>query len=527
MNLLERAILNVAPRWAAQRARSRAVVAHYDAATVGRRSSSLKAARSDADSAAAQRQRMAFYARDIVRNTPFAARAQAVITGNVVGDGIIPKITVDYPKMSKPRLRKIRERGIRQIEEHLDSTRIDREGRLNLYGLQGLVMKTVVDAGEALVRIHKDSLIADALPLQLEVLEPDYLDQTRYGRFEAGGEIRNGIEYDAAGRRVAYWLYPEHPGAEGVLQVGRGTSLRVPADQILHIYRVDRPGQQRGVTWFAPVMMRLQDLANHEDAQLLRQEIAACFAVFRVPGETQGGQSRDGDFKELSPGSIYDLADGEDVKFAVPPGVEGYDEFTRSVLRSIAAGLGITYESLTGDLSQVNFSSARMGRLDMDQNVSSWQWVMMIPQMMQPLSRLFVEAWAAVDADALIEAGLPGDIWQHITLAWVPPRKFLVDPAREFAALREAVRSGFASRQQVVRMLGIDPERLMEEQGQDKEEADRLGLPFDSDPRADVSRQNKGEAEGETIEAKVVSLLAMFRQSDPAAFYAAMDRIAA
>lgn len=526
MNKLERAILSVAPRWAASRARSRAVVAHYDAATVGRRASSLRASRSDADAAAAQRGRMAAYARDMVRNTPFAARAQSVIAGNVVGDGIIPKIAITHPNLNKKMLRRLRNLALKRIEEHLDSTRIDREGRLNLYGLQQLVVKTMVDAGEALVRIHKDCLIPKALPLQLEVLEPDYLDNDKFGSYAGGGEIRNGIEYDERGARVAYWLYPEHPGAEGVLKLGRGVSVRVPADEILHIYRVDRPGQQRGVTWFAPVMMRMQDLANHEDAQLMRQEIAACFAVFRTTGTTEGGAEREGDFSELAPGAIYDLADGEDVKFAAPPGVDGYDEFTRSVLRSIAAGLGITYESLTGDLSQVNFSSARMGRLDMDQNVSSWQWTIMIPQMMHHLGPLFVDAWQAMDAEYLISKGLPADIWSYLSLTWVPPRKFLVDPAREFAALREAVRSGFASRQQVVRMLGIDPERLLEEQRQDKEEADRLGLPFDSDPRADVSRQNKA-GDDATLEEKVVSLLTTFRQSNPAAFAGAMERIAA
>lgn len=527
MNILDRAIASVAPQWGARRARARVILAHYDAASVGRRASSLRASRSDADGAARQRMRMAWYSRDMVRNTPFATRAQSVIVGNVVGDGIIPKISISYPRLRKAALRKIREKGMKRIEEHLDTVQIDRAGRLNLYGLQGLIMKTVVDAGECLVRIHSDHPDANALPLQLEVLEPDYLDQDKFGWLPGGGEIREGIEYDAHKRRVAYWLFPEHPGADWTVRTGSGVSRRVPVDEILHVYRVDRPGQQRGVTWFAPVIMRMQDLANYEDAQLTRQEIAACFAAFRVPGSGEGPGDRSGDFKELEPGAIYDLGSDEDVKFAAPPGVDGYDEFTRSVLRSIAAGMGITYEALTGDLSQVNFASARMGRIDMDQNVSSWQWTMLIPQLLQPLSRIFVEAWESVDGGDMLAAGLPADIWDDIALTWVPPRKFIVDPTREFAALREAVRSGFASRQQVVRMLGIDPERLLEEQAQDKEEADRLGLPFDSDPRADVSRQSRQDDPGDRIEEKVLSLLHVFRQSNPSAFRAVMDKIAA
>lgn len=502
MNMLERAIVAVAPQWAERRARSRAITAHYDGATIGRRASSLKADASDADGAARNRMRMAWYGRDMVRNTPYAARAQSVIAGGIVGDGIIPKVAVSYPGLNDDAKKRIRERGLRRIEEHLDSTAIDRDGRCNLYGLQRLAANAVVDAGECLIRIHDDNLDPAALPLQLEVLEADYLDSQKFGWVSGeGGEIREGIEYNATGQRVAYWVFPDHPGANWSMRPGTGVSVRVPADEILHIYRMDRPGQNRGVTWFAPVMMKLQDMADYEDAQLTRQKIAACFTAFRSGGADQAATEG---LEELAPGLIYELGENEQITMATPPTVDGGDEFSRSVLRSVASGLGITYEALTGDLSKVNFSSGRMGRLEMDQNISVWQWLMLIPQMMQPLGRRFVDAWQVVDGQEMVEAGLPHDIWSHICLTWVPPRKIIVDPAREFEALKGAVRSGFASRQQVIRQLGVDPERLLEEIAQDKAEADRLGLLFDSDPRADAGRAPRGnekpndEPEGES-----------------------------
>lgn len=511
--MIEKVIASVSPRWAAARARSRTVLMHYDAATVGRRSSSLRADRTDADAASRARQRMAFYARDMVRNTPFAARAQSVIASNVVGDGILPKVTYT-PRTGRSTLaaaarKRIVERGLAMIEAYLDTTAIDRQGRSNFYGLQRQIINTVVDSGECLVRVYDGEDVdaggdgVPAFPLQIDVLEPDYLDHSKYGDVDGGGYIREGIEFDAEGHRVGYWLFPEHPGGDWTLGSLPGISEFVPVSRVMHIYRVDRPGQQRGVTWFAPVMMRLQDLADHEDAQLMRQKIAACFVAFRVMGE--GGAREVPD--TMSPGMIYDLADGEDMKFGVPPVADGYDEFTRSVLRSVAAGMGISYEALTGDLSQVNFSSARMGRLEMDSNVSAWQWLMLVPQFLEPFGQLFLQAWAALDEPAMSDAGL-ADVFSDLRVTWVPPRKFLVDPAREFAALREAVRSGFASRQQVVRQLGIDPERLLEEQAQDKDEADRLGLPFDSDPRADVSRQSKAaDPEDNTVSGAAFSRL--------------------
>lgn len=489
--MLDRAIAAVAPRWGMRRAHARAVTAHYDAASVGRRASSIVAARTDADAAARARQRMAWYGRDLVRNTPFATRCQAVIAGGIVGDGILPKVVVKHPDLNDSAVKKMRLRGLDLIERHLDTTAIDRQGRQNFYGLQRLVANTVVDAGECLVRIWRDHPDAGALPMQLDVLEPDYLDDSKFGWLADGGEIRDGIEYDAEGRRVAYWLYPEHPGGDWSPGTLRGSSQRVPAADVLHIYRQDRPGQMRGVTWFAPVMRRLQDLADHEDAQLMRQKIAACFAAFRVHGQGGGADS----FTELSPGMIYDLGEDEDVKFSTPPTVEGYDEFTRSVLRSVAAGMGITYEALTGDLGQVNFSSARMGRLEMDQNISGWQWLMIIPQMLDPIAGAFVEAWAGLDGGEMVRQGLPDDIWLHIRLEWQPPRKVIVDPTREITALADAVRAGFASRQQVVRQLGVDPERLLDEIAQDQADARKLGVIFDSDPGSGAGQPPPSEAE--------------------------------
>ena len=229
----------------------------------------------------------------------------------------------------------------------------------------------------------------------------------------------------------------------------------------------------RGVSWFAPIALSLQDLADHQDAQLMRQKIAACFAAFRV---TVDGEPVGIDAPELGssliPGRIQNLAPGEDIRFAVPPGVEAYDEFTRSVLRSAAAGMGITYEALSGDLSNVNFSSGRMGRMEMDRNVSSWQWLMMVPQFLQPFGGWVEEALSVV---------MPN--YRKMTLEWVPPHRMLVDPAREITALRDKVRAGFASRQGVIRELGFDPDDLLSEQIEDATKADSAALVFDTDPR--------------------------------------------
>lgn len=483
MNLIDRLIAPFAPGAALRRAQSRLALQrirmHYEAASVSDRTGHRRAPGTDADAAASRRDRMANVARDMIRNTPFAARAQQVIANNVVGDGIIPKLLV--PSTVKPKVKKaLEERALELIERDLDTTAIDANGRQNLYGLQHLVMNTVVDAGEALVlRVSQRGK-----PLQVRVLEPDYIDGARQGAATGTNWIRDGIEYDEAGARVAYWLFDQHPGADVWARSTSPISRRIPAKDVLHVYRQDRPGQMRGVSWFSSVAISLADLGEFQDAQLMRQKIAACFVAFRRTSEDPIASSdRARDLEDLRPGLIQDIASDEEVTFGNPPDSGDFDPFARAILRSSAAGLGLTYEAMTGDLSNVNFSSARMGRVEMDRNVSGWQHKMLIPSFLQPFALWALEGWA----DDLVKiAG--GEVYVliregRVRLAWTPPHKVLVDPTREIPALIEAIEGGLVSRPGVVRSLGQDPERLDEEIAADNARMDDMGLKFSSDFR--------------------------------------------
>jgi lambda family phage portal protein len=468
MNLMDRVIAGFSPEAGLRRVRARVALnalMHYDAATRGNRGSSWRAVRGDADATALRdRARLAFVARDMVRNTAFALRAQQVISGNVVGDGIIPKVA------SKSKARQ--KEALDIITQHFDTTKIDANGIQNLYGLQRLAMNAVVDGGEVLIRRRRrQSRDGLPLPFQIEVLEADFLATEKDGELPDGGYIAEGIEYDAIGRRRAYWLYPEHPGSMTRRRV-RYEPRSVPASEILHVYKQDRPGQQRGVSWFAPVALVMQDMADYQDAQVVRQKIAACFAGFRYRLDGESTQSTEGRRSEqLKPGRIEDLLPGEDIKFSNPPPADGIKDFAAHVYRSVAAGMGITYEALTGDYSNVNFSSARMGRSEMARNISAWQWLLMVPQFLNRLAEWTLEAMALQYPT----------LTKGVTITWVPPMRELVDPIREISALVTKIKAGLASRQSVIRELGFDPERVIEEIKRDQELADELGLVFDTD----------------------------------------------
>lgn len=495
MNLIDRLIGQVAPMAAVRRAQARMALRqiqmHYEAASVGPRTGHRRAPGTDADAAAARRARMANLARDMIRNTPIAARAQQVIANNVVGDGIIPKF-LPPAGLSKSSHKALEDRALQLIERDLDTTAIDADGRQTLYGLQDIVVKAVVDAGEALV-VRMSPRFA---PLKVRVLESDYLDNSRQGPIDGGGWIKDGIEYDADSNRVAYYLFDEHPGSDNYARRVQYLARRIPADDVLHIYRQDRPGQMRGVSWFASVAVRLADLDDFHDAQLMRQKIAACFTAF-VSTDQPPSAARKDEFRRIEPGLIQEIGSGEEVTFGTPPDSGDFDPFTRAILRSTASGLGLTYEALTGDLSTVNFSSARMGRVEMDRNVSGWQWKMLIPQMLQPMGRWILESWvrelnkvAGGVGAALIAEG-------EGKLDWVPPHKILVDPTREIPALIEAIEGGLTSRPSVIRSLGQDPERLDEEIAADNARMDDLGLKFSSDYRHSAGPRLPGRVNDE------------------------------
>jgi lambda family phage portal protein len=469
---LDRAIAAFSPSKGLERERARTkmaalqgVRAQYDGAAFSRRTQGWRRTRKDANyelmGAASV---LAMTARDMVRNNPYAERAVSAISTDIVGTGITFEVLRDgQPDAELTALAKA----------HFETTACDADGRHNLYGLQLLAARTVVESGAVLAR-NRPRLSKDGLPVpfQIQLLEPDYLDANRNGYFTDGTYI-SGIQFDKIGNRTAYWLFPSHPGA--VTQQGM-TAIPIPARDVIHVFRQDRPGQQHGATWFAPVIMTMREFAEYQDGQLLRQKIAGSWAVFRIGMEGEdGGVGVSSDAPERSdfiePGIIEDLPYGSDVKFASPPGVEGYADFTKISVRTFATGMNLPYD-IFGDLESVNFSSARIGRVPYNRQLDSWTWNMMIPQFCDPVAALFFRAAALIGRDI-----------KGCTMKWTPPRRELLDMATEGAAIRDMVRSGLMDPFAAIRERGENPETVIADWKRAADLFDELGLVFDCDPR--------------------------------------------
>lgn len=434
----------------------------YDGASNAPRTRNWNAPNTDATSAIDKPNVLRSRARDLVRNNPWAQKAVSVIVNNVVGYGI--------------RAQWKTKKAQSLWNQWAESSQCDASGMQDIYGLQQLAMRAVVESGEVLIRFRPRLPIDHlSVPFQIEVLEGDYLAELLDGQKRGSNVISKGIEYDALGRRVAYYLYKTHPGNQS-RAMGKDWNAysRVDASEIIHIYRKDRPGMERGVTWLAPVMMTLRELDLYEDAYLKRQQIANMLAAFVTTEE--GIEDVETEYTSLDgglqPGAIYLMRPNRAVEFNNPPKADDYGPYTQANLRRVAAGMGITFEAQTGDLSEVNFSSARMGWQEMGRSIDQWRWSMFIPTFCRRVAAWFAE-----------HAGV------NEIPEWTPPARMMVDPIREIPAIKNAIRSGLMSQSEAIREQGYDPASLFAEMAADNAELDRLGLRLDSDPRADTSRQ--------------------------------------
>lgn len=443
----------------------------YEGASKGRRTKGWKATGADAESEISPAlQTLVNRSRDLGRNSPWGNSAIETMTSDIVGTGILLSL-------SEKQL-------LDRWNQWADSTACDFLEQTNFYAIQELAMRTVIESGEVLVRRRRGS--EDGKLVQLELLEADFLDTTKVDSKDPG-RIRDGIEFEPDGKVKGYWVFKVHPGNNKILKPFRQESVFFPASEMKLLFRKTRAGQIRGVPWLAPVMMKLRDFEDYDDAQLVRQKIAACFVGFvkdsELPTTAATSTTPTKPIAEtFEPGAFEVLPQGKDIVFGNPPGVgSDYDPYVRRALQTIAAGLGISYEALSGDLSQVNFSSARMGWIKYHRRIENWRWNTFIPGFCDLVFQWWLEGE---------NVGRVGSKASAIP-QWTPPRREMIDPTKEVPAMKDAIRAGLATLSDSVRQLGYDPEKHFLEVQKDFQKLDQLGLVLDSDPRQDKGKQEK------------------------------------
>lgn len=498
LNWFDRATLQLAPQWGMRRLRARVAAEllqrSYEGAAGGRRTQGWKKVGTDAVQATGPfLSQLRNVARDLVRNNAYAESILRTIVDHTVGTGIVAKLKD--------------EKALALWKAWAETTACDADGLHDIYGLQKLVMRATAQDGEVLIRRRfrrpEDGL---PIPLQIQVLEADFIDTTKdtLGGFNAttrGHRVVQGVEFDAIGRRVGYWIYNEHPGSN----FATTTSSFVPASNIHHHFRADRPGQVRGPSWFAPVLLRFKDFDEFEDATLMKQKIAACLAVITsdvtgtAPALGEADTSVTPEIDALEPGAILNISPGREVHVVDPPSVRDYEAYSSTQLRAMASGMGVTYEDATGNYTDLPFSAARMSRLRHWANVDDWRWRLLIPRFCDPVFAWFAETAGVFGVDA-------GEV------KWTPPPAAMIDPVNEGLAFARNVRSGLRTWSEGIREQGFDPDEQIAEMQADNAKFDKAGIILDSDPRyMTQAGQLQGEAAAETETDELAAAAARIR----------------
>lgn len=415
--------------------------------------------------------------RDLADNNDYARRFLQVLENNVVGpDGVRLQARAKRPdgRLDEPdnaliedRFKQWAKRGVCTVD-----------GRHSLNSAARLVLRSCARDGEVLVRLVRGRPAGNRHGIALQIIESDQLDFDYWATARNGNEIRMGVEIDRFSRPVAYYLLPYHPG-DDVMRRGATERERVPAEDVVHVYRPDRSSQTRGVPWIASAIMRLKMLGGYEEAELVAARTASAKMGFFVSPDGEAGPqedvTKDGDhITDAQPGSFERLAAGEDFKpFDPQHPTTAFDGFVKALLRGTSAGLGVSYHALSNDLSEANYSSLRQGALedrDAWRTLQSW----LIECFYEPVYAAWLEM-------AIVSGALPlpfSRLDKFRSVEWQPRGWQWVDPLKEVNAHKIAVEQGFKSRRQIVAETGKDFEAVVQEIAADNDLAAKNGVTF-------------------------------------------------
>jgi len=491
--LIDKAIEAVSPLRALRRMQARKVLRSYLGAEPSRVSSGRTPKNQPADTELLGpfgADRLRAWSRELVRNNAYAWGVVDTIVSSVVGCGIKAQSVFETPAGD----------DIEEINDRRDSVWsewcevCDINGQYTLEEIQSIAQREVVEAGEVLIRkirtpgsVYRG--IYRPVPLALEIIEADRLagDKDNYAsRLTANGENRiiRGVEVDDTGRPVAYWIYPDHP-----LQPYSYTREpeRVPASEIMHLFRRERVGQTRGVSWFAPVVAAIRDLGTYLDNELQASAVASCFTV-AIKTETPLGDLADPDGgspvdsagnkqRYIEPGMVMELNPGESVE-GINPGrpATGAEPWIALILRQIAVGTGLSYETVARDYSQTSYSSSRTSQLEDRRRFRCWQQYL-IRHLLQPTWDAFFDAASISGVRGFpVPSDVLADRRKVSPVEWQTPEWEWVDPQTEQASAKDAIDSFMSDYQTELGSRGRSWRAVFYQRKKEQDLKKKLGL---------------------------------------------------
>lgn len=369
------------------------------------------------------------------------------------------------------------------------------DGKLSFRGLQELVARNVATDGEIFIRKVR-GFAGNKFRFALQVIDADQCDHLySVPPSKNGNEIRLGVEIDRWGRPVAYWINPGHPSDIG----GSLLRERIPAEEIIHLYDVERVSQTRGVTWFHPVMLQLRMLEGYVEAELVAARTGAAKMGWLQYTDPSGYEEPNPDKKytiEANPGTIETLPPGLEFKEWNPDHpANAFPNFVITILRQIAAGLGVSYNALASDLVGVNYSSMRSGLLiERDQWKRDQTWL--IEHLCEPVFEDFLD-FALLSGALVLDSR---DSEKFNAGKWEPRGWQWVDPLKDAQAAVLSLGANITSRGRILADEGVDWEEVLEEIREEMDLAESMGvdltLPAASKPLGAPADQSAEDDKG-------------------------------
>lgn len=424
--------------------------------------------------------------RQLLRDNPYAQAARRAIVTNVVGRGIRMQSRVPMMRGAGRLDKLINDRIEAWWRRYCRKEHVHTAGKLSFPRLLRQAMGAVLESGEVFLRLVPQEFGNSGTPLGVEIIEADYCDETKTsGPDASGNEWRMGVQVNRWGRPIQYRFRTRHPGDVSG-SVGYD-AVDVPADQIIHLFLPDRPGQTRGVPMFASTIKRMHHLAGFEEAEVVGKRARSSLMGFiqSPEGELIGDGVEDGErVTTFEPGVFKHLAAGETVTVPQLGNADTrYEEFLRPMLRALSAGSAVPYPTVSSDYSQSNYSSSRLERLEVLEWWRSLQdWL--IEDVCQTISERAMAAAVAVGTLQLPGYDIAPERYESVK--WFPRGWEFVDPQKEADAYNKLIRSGLRTQAQIVAEQGGDLEDLLTARAAEVERAEALGLQFDSNPADDL-----------------------------------------
>lgn len=432
--------------------------------------------------------------RQLVRDVVYAKRARVAVVNNVIGAGVGMQAQVARPRGAL--MDKVNDAIEAAWCEWARADTCHTGGTLHFSDLERAAMGEVFTAGEVFIRKHRTPFGNGKIPLALELIEAERIADDHEIKAPSGARVTMGIEHDAFGRPLAYYIHTRHPHELRINPQRDASIIRVPADQVFHLRLVDRWPQTRGEPWMHAAISRLNQLGEFEESAVIAARIGASKVGFFENPEGDSSALADGSEADGTPNMTVEA--GEFTQ--LPPGYkfnswdpnypnENFDPFTRACLRGIAAGVGVSYETLSRDYSQSNYSSSRLALLD-DRDL--WRVVQQwwLRSFRDPLHREWLQAAVlsrAVPGIDLVDYGAEPSRFEKVKFK---PRGWgWVDPTKEVNAYKEAEKAGYTTKADIIAATagGMDLEDVIRARRRELDMLDQYGLATDTTESATPS----------------------------------------